>query len=59
MAGRKLNQRTSHTVCLVVAGVECILFPFGTALSIFTLIVLVKNSVKELFSNGQAIESRF
>ncbi len=59
MAGRRLKSRTSHTFCLVVAGLECIMFPFGTVLGIFTLVVLVKDSVKELFSSGQASQARF
>lgn len=49
-AGRRLKRRTSHTFCLVVAGLECILMPFGTVLGVFTIIVLMRDSVKELFS---------
>jgi len=40
------------TYCLVVAGVECILVPFGTVLGVLTLIVLSKESVKTIFENG-------
>lgn len=57
MAGRKLKGRTSRTLCLVVAGMECILIPFGTVLGVFTLVVLMKESVKELFSANQALEA--
>lgn len=49
-AGRKLKRRTSRTFCLVVAGCECFIMPFGTVLGVFTIIVLMKDSVKELFS---------
>ncbi len=56
-AGRKLKRRTSRTFCLVVAGFECILMPFGTVLGVFTLVVLMKDSVKELFSPNQAVEA--
>lgn len=52
-AGRRLKRRTSHTFCLVVAGVECILMPFGTVLGVFTIVVLMKDSVRELFSANQ------
>ncbi len=48
-AGRKLRRRTSHTFCLVVAGVECMFMPFGTVLGVFTIVVLMRDSVKELF----------
>lgn len=49
-AGRFLNKRKHHTFCLVVAGVSCVFFPFGTALGVFSLIVLLRPSVKELFT---------
>jgi hypothetical protein len=48
-AGRRLKRRASHTFCLVVAGLECFLMPFGTVLGIFTLIILLKEPVKQLF----------
>ena len=32
-----------------MAGLECILMPFGTVLGVFTLIVLMRDSVKALF----------
>ena len=52
VAGRRLTQRTSYTFCLVMAGCECLLMPLGTALGIFTIIVLMRPSVKELFNVG-------
>jgi hypothetical protein len=48
-AGRKLRRRVSRTFCLVIAGVECILMPLGTVLGVFTIVVLMKESVKALF----------
>lgn len=51
--GRKLKKRTSYTFCLVVAGIECIVMPFGTVLGVFTLVVLSRESVKALFSGHQ------
>jgi hypothetical protein len=53
-AGRKLKKRISYTFCLVVAGIECIVMPFGTVLGVFTLVVLSRESVKALFSGDQA-----
>lgn len=49
-AGRFLNRRKHHTFCVVIAGLSCVFFPFGTALGVFTLIVLLRPSVKELFT---------
>ncbi|MBE7551353.1 MAG: hypothetical protein HS126_09805 [Anaerolineales bacterium] len=48
-AGYFLSKRQKYTFCLVVAGVECIFFPFGTVLGVFTIIVLVRPTVKALF----------
>ncbi len=51
-AGCKLKRRTSHTFCLVIAGLECLLMPFGTVLGVFTILVLIKEPVKQLFAAG-------
>ena len=37
---------------MVVAGVACTFAPLGTALGVFTIIVLMRDSVKELFEAG-------
>jgi hypothetical protein len=49
IAGRKLNRRKHRMFCMVVAGIECMLMPFGTILGVFTLIALNKDSTKEIF----------
>ncbi len=49
LAGRRLHRRTAWKFCFVVAAIECILMPFGTVLGVFTIIVLSRKSVKELF----------
>jgi len=54
-AGRSLQTRRRYTYCLVMAGIECIFMPVGTVLGVFTIIVLVRDSVKELF--GRAVAS--
>ena len=51
-AGRRLKRRTSWTFCLVIAGLECFLMPFGTVLGVFTIVVLMKDPVKVLFAAG-------
>lgn len=48
-AGAFLAQRTRYTFCLVVAAVECVFMPFGTVLGVFTLVVLLRDSVKREF----------
>ena len=49
IAGGYLKSRKHYTFCLVIAGISCMLFPFGTALGVFTIIVLMRPSVKEMF----------
>jgi hypothetical protein len=48
--GRFLARRRHRLFCLVIAGIECAFIPFGTVLGVFTIIVLMRESVKELFS---------
>lgn len=52
-AGRSISQRKRHMFCLVIAGLECLMFPIGTALGVFSIIVLERGSVKELFKVDQ------
>lgn len=48
-AGRCLARRRRHLFCVIVAGVSCMLMPFGTVLGVFTLVVLLRPQVKALF----------
>ena len=54
LAGRYLEQRRRYNFCLVMAAVACMFSPFGTVLGVFTIIVLSRPSVKELFGQGGA-----
>jgi hypothetical protein len=55
-AGRFLAKRRNYMFCLVMAGVECIFMPFGTVLGAFTIIVLMRESVKQLFTAKNALQ---
>ncbi len=48
-AGRYLGKQQQHTFCLVMSGINCLFMPFGTVLGVFTIIVLQRPSVRELF----------
>jgi len=50
MAGIYINKRKHYTFCLVMAGFACMFMPFGTVLGVFTIITLVKEDVKAMFS---------
>jgi hypothetical protein len=49
IAGYCLNRQKSYIFCMVVAGFACAVQPLGTILGVFTIIVLLRPSVKELF----------
>jgi hypothetical protein len=44
-----ISNRKNRVFCIVVSAFHCLGFPFGTALGIFGLIMLLKPSVKDLF----------
>ena len=52
LAGRYLRQRKHHTFCLVMAGINCLNMPLGTALGIFSIVVLIRPTVKAMFATA-------
>lgn len=56
-AGRCLAQRRRHTLCMVVAAISCLCMPLGTVLGVFTLIVLLRPSVKAAFDAPASVHS--
>ncbi len=49
-AAAGLKKRARYTLILVVSGLACLSFPLGTALGVFTIVVLMRPSVKALFA---------
>jgi C4-dicarboxylate transporter len=49
LVGWKLRQKSWWTFCYLTGWGELLLFPFGTILGIFTIVVLSRPSVKALF----------
>lgn len=54
LAGRFLGRREHYMFCFVMAALSCIFFPFGTVLGVFTIVVLSRPTVKELFARSTA-----
>jgi hypothetical protein len=52
-AGLKLAGRTGYLFCLIIAGIECVFMPVGTVLGVFTIVVLLRPGVKELFGRAE------
>jgi len=55
VAGRCLAKRKRYMFCLVMAAISCVFMPIGTVLGVFTIIVLMRPSVKELFAVNKAL----
>jgi hypothetical protein len=49
IAGRKYAKHQGYWFCFVLAVLTCLNFPLGTALGVFTIVVLNRPSVKALF----------
>jgi hypothetical protein len=48
-AGRCIHSRTRYWFVFVMACFQCAFFPFGTVLGVFTIVVLSRPSVKQMF----------
>jgi hypothetical protein len=56
VAGWYLGRCKHYTYCLVMGCLACLFHPFGTILGVFTIIVLIRPSVKRLFQTGGLID---
>jgi hypothetical protein len=50
LSGLFLWQRRNRLFSFIIAGLNCLQVPFGTALGIFTILVLSRDSVRQLYS---------
>jgi len=50
ISGFCLRARRGRVFSFVVAAMNCLHFPFGTVLGVFTIIVLARESVRELYA---------
>jgi hypothetical protein len=57
LVGTFLRRRQRWTFCLVGSGILCLFVPLGTVLGIFTIIVLARESVKDVFLHGEPMLS--
>ncbi len=55
-AAHFLAQHRHYIFCLVVAGLSCLWMPLGTVLGVFTIVVLARPSVKQLFAEPVVLE---
>jgi hypothetical protein len=55
LTARYLAQRRYRSFCLVIAGISCLVIPFGTVLGIFTILVLCRPTVERLFAGREGL----
>jgi hypothetical protein len=54
-SGRCISRRRHHTFSLVMAGINCLSIPLGTALGVFTFIVLLRPTVKAQYDGRRTL----
>jgi hypothetical protein len=54
MTGFCLMRQHGRGFCIVISGLMCLLFPIGTLLGVATLMVLGRDSVRQLFEGERA-----
>jgi len=52
-----IKYRKWRVFCMVIAGIGCLEFPYGTVLGIFSFLVLGRDSVVQLFCSRPAVDS--
>jgi hypothetical protein len=52
LSGFFLLQKRNRVFSLIIGGLNCLQIPFGTALGIFTILVLSRDSVRQLYAGG-------
>lgn len=57
LSGVFIRQKKHRTFSLVVASLNCIRMPFGTALGVFTLVVLLRESVQKEYASNLETQS--
>jgi hypothetical protein len=52
LAGYNLSRKKRYLFCFFIACIYCIQIPLGTILGVFTIVVLARPGVRELFDRG-------
>jgi hypothetical protein len=52
LSGLFLRRQTHRVFSLVVAGLDCMQVPFGTVLGVFTIVVLMRDSVRRWYESN-------
>ena len=52
ISGRCIHKKKNRVFSMVVGAFNCIMFPLGTVLGVFTFVVLCRNSVAQMYGRG-------
>ncbi len=52
LSGLFLLQKRNRLFSLIIGGLNCLQIPFGTALGVFTILVLSRDTVRELYADS-------
>ena len=55
LAGRYISTRQAWMFCIVVAAINCLHMPLGTALGVFSIVVLIRPEIKQLFEGQERL----
>lgn len=53
LSARFIQTRRHRMFSLIIAGLDCLMFPFGTALGVFTFIILLRDSVAARYAPAE------
>jgi hypothetical protein len=50
LTARFLKRKKNYGFCFLIAALDCMFFPLGIVMGVFTILVLLRESVKQLFN---------
>ena len=53
LSGLYISKRKNYLFSFILACIQCAFTPFGTILGVFTIVVLTKDNVREMYSRNQ------
>lgn len=56
-SARFIQKRKYRTFSIIIAGLSCLMFPFGTILGVFTLMKLLSESVRVVYAESEGMGS--
>ncbi len=55
IAGWQIARRKHYVFCLVIGAISLLIWPLGTVLGVFTIVILMRPSVREIFEANKGV----